>query len=183
MFIPLKELERMTGMPIRTPKEAQAAIDFVRSKGPERVAKVIKDPKTGVERKIYPQAIPAREMTDLSKFERGPIRQFLGNAATATAPVAMRTAQGAAAGATALPMAFEMYRQKEPTDWTQWMSLLGSGLMASRTGPLALAGMAMQAPYITKNKERIAAGLGLGDINPSIFGGSEVFNPIDETSR
>jgi hypothetical protein len=183
IFIPIKDLERITGMPVRTMAEAQQAIRFVQGQGAERVAKVITNPKTGEKRNIYQQAIPGREPVNLGSFERGPIRQALGAAATATAPVAARTLQGAAAGAAGLPMALEMYRQKEPTDWTQWMSLLGSGLMTSRAGPLAAAGMAMQAPYITKNKERIAAGLGLGDINPSMFGGAEAFNPIDETSR
>lgn len=167
--LPLKGLETLVGKEIRTMSDVQEALKFIQGQEAQRVAKSITD-RAGTTRNIY-TTIPGREPVDLSEFEK-----TLLNRATTTAkaasPMAGSLMRGAVAGAAAAPMAIQMYRQQEPTDWTQWSSLLGSGLGLTRSGPLGLVGAAMQAPYIVKHAPEISAGLGLGEINPTMFGGS-----------
>lgn len=151
--LPLRELERMVGTELRTMSEVQQALKFIQGQESQRVAKTITDP-SGVKRNIY-RITPGREPVDLSNYE-----QSLANKAAAAvkaAPsVAGNLARGAVAGAAGVPMAAQMYRQEEPTDWTQWSSLIGSGLGMTRSVPLGLAGAAMQIPYAINQLRELA---------------------------
>lgn len=175
----LRQLERIVGTELRTMSEVQQAIKFIQGQEAQRIAKTITDP-AGVKRNIY-TTIPGRQPVDLGPYERT-MANRVKTTATAAMPATAKVARGAVAGAAGLPMAVEMYKQDEPTDWTQWSSLLGSGLGMTRSGPLGLAGVAMQAPYIVKHAPEISAGLGLGEINPSVFGGApEALSVQEET--
>lgn len=177
--LPLKQLERVVGTELRTMSEVQQALKFIQGEEAQRVAKTITDP-TGMKRNIY-RTIPGREPVDLSAYERSIANKAMA-AAKATPPVVGKIARGAVAGAAGVPMAIQMYKQEEPTDWTQWSSLVGSGLGMTRSGPLGAAGLAMQAPYIVKHAPEISAGLGLGEINPTAFGGApEALSLQEET--
>lgn len=80
--------------------------------------------------------------------------------------------QGSVGGALLGAQAYNMYKQPQPADWTQYLSLLGNAGI-TLGGPLigALGGLA-QIPYAVKNRDEIARGLTLGDINPTVFGGA-----------
>lgn len=175
--LPLKGLERVVGTELRTMAEVQQALKFIQGQETQRVAKTITDP-SGVKRNIY-RTIPGTPPVDMSPYER----TFANKAASvmrATPPVVGNVTRGAVAGAAGAPMAIQMMQQNEPTDWTQWSSLIGSGLGMTRSGPLGLAGIAMQAPYIVKHADEISRGLGLGEINPTAFGGAPEALSIQE---
>lgn len=177
--ISLKQLEGIVGSELRTMSDVQDALKFVQGQEAQRIAKSITSP-IGVKRNIY-TTVPGREALDLSQFERTLPNRVL-SAAKATPPVLGKIGRGAVAGAAAVPMAVEMMRQEEPTDWTQWSSLLGSGLGLTRSGPLGIAGLAMQAPYIVKHAPEISAGLSLGEINPTMFGASPEALDVQDTT-
>lgn len=93
---------------------------------------------------------------------------------------ASKVGMGAAAGALGGLQAAQMATQKPPIDWTQWTSLLGNlGAMMRQTPGMALAGGLAQLPYAIKHREEIMRGLNLGDINPSIATGSELYRPVE----
>lgn len=167
-YLPIKELERLVGMPIRTASEVQKALKLVVGSPAERVPNVVETPMG--KKTIGYKTIPAIEGKDLSPYERTLLTN-LKIAGGNTASVLGGLARGAAFGATGAPMAYQMVKQEEPTDWTQWTSLLGSGLGMTRSGPLGYAGAAMQIPYAVKHREELARGLTLGDISPTAFGG------------
>lgn len=166
--IPLKRLEEITGKPIRTMAEVQQAVKFIQGEPVRR------EPIADVSGKKVPiyRTTPGREPYDLKEFERTLGKQLISTAKAAP-PVLGGMGRGAVAGAAMLPMAVQMTKQEEPTDWTQWSSLIGSGLGLTRSGPLTgLLGLGMQAPYIAKHAQEISSGLGLGEINPTVFGGA-----------
>lgn len=89
--------------------------------------------------------------------------------------------QGAVGGALTAAQAYNMMKQPQPTDWTQYLSLLGN-LGITLGGPrLGTVGGLAQIPYAVKHREEIARGLTLGEINPTAFGGSpeELETPIN----
>jgi hypothetical protein len=80
--------------------------------------------------------------------------------------------QGTVGGALTAAQAYDMSKQKQPIDWTQYLSLLG-GIGTTFGGPrLGTVGGLAQIPYAIKHREEIARGMGLGEINPTAFGGS-----------
>jgi hypothetical protein len=168
--LPLGELERIVGTKINTPAQVQAAVKFIQGSEAQRVPNVVTN-SAGQKRVIGYKQIPGQPAYDLSPYEKTLLSRAkdVGRAAI---PAAGEVSRGALAGAVMAPMAYQMLTQKEPTDWTQWMSLFGSGLGMTRSGPLGLVGTAMQAPYIVKHANEIAGGLGFGEINPTAFGGA-----------
>jgi hypothetical protein len=84
------------------------------------------------------------------------------------AKVGMGTVGGALTGL----QGYNMATQKEPVDWSQYLSLLGN-LGITFGGPkLGTVGGLAQIPYAVKHREDIARGMGLGEINPTAFGGA-----------
>lgn len=83
-----------------------------------------------------------------------------------------KVGQGAVGGALTAAQAYNMMKQPQSIDWTQYLSLLGNlgiTLGGQRTG--VVGGLA-QIPYAIKHREEIARGMGLGEINPTVFGGA-----------
>lgn len=170
--LPIKELEKITGLPVRTMKEAQAAINFIQGEKAKRTAKPHTD-VSGLTRYTYTSE-PGRQPYDLSAYERG-LLQRLKSTASPSVPYMKSAGQGAVAGAIMLPQALDIGNdilKKQTIEKEKLMSLIGSGLMMSRSPLAILSGMGLQAPYAVKHGEEILQNMGLGEINPTAFGGS-----------
>jgi hypothetical protein len=68
-------------------------------------------------------------------------------------------------------------KNNRPLDWTDFLAL-GGGPLATFGGKyLGPLGLGMQLPYAFKHSNEVAAGMGMGDINPTTFGGGEALDP------
>ena len=82
--------------------------------------------------------------------------------------VGMGTLGGALTGL----QGYNMATQNKPIDWSQYLSLLGN-LGVTFGGPrIGTIGGLAQLPYAIKHREDIARGMTMGDINPTVFGGT-----------
>lgn len=89
--------------------------------------------------------------------------------------------QGTVGGALTGAQAYNMMKQTQPIDWTQYLSLLGGMGTTFGGRRLGTLGGLAQIPYAIKHREEIARGMGLGEINPTAFGGAPeaLETPID----
>lgn len=168
--VPLSELEKVTGKPIRTMAEVQDAVKQVQAK--PRTAKVASiDPRTGQPRKIFTAGKP---QVDLSQFKHTPTM------ATKAAEEAARGVEmvkgalpslgkvgfGALGGANAAISGYDAYNQYQKEGFTprvasKLAATVGGGLSMLPFGVTQIVGGALQAPelawtvydYLTKDGE------------------------------
>jgi hypothetical protein len=68
-------------------------------------------------------------------------------------------------------------KTNRPLDWTDYTALGGGPLAMFGRRLLGPIGLGMQLPYALRHSNEVAAGMGMGDINPTAFGGSDALNP------
>jgi hypothetical protein len=162
--IPISELERLTGMQIRTMAEAQAAIKQIQPTAPERVGKTTSiEPSTRTPRKVY-TTIPGSSGVDLTPYQKSPgimgrIAEGASNVKTVASgilPSVANVGLGALGGGLAGKEFYDAYNQyqKEGEGW-HMPSAKNAAQFASGVGGLAMLvphpvikglGMAAQAP-------------------------------------
>lgn len=155
--VPLSELEKVTGKPIRTMSEVQDAIKQVQAQ--PRTAKTVSiDPRTGAPRKIFTAPKPA---IDLSQFKH------VSNMATRAAdevgrgvelikgalPSAGRIGFGALGGANAAMSGYDAYNEYRKEGFTprvasKFASTVGGGLSMLPFGVTQIVGAGLQAPEL-----------------------------------
>lgn len=172
--VPLNKLKELTGMDIRTMKEAQAAITRIQG-APASREPVVKD-VGGRRTTVSYRTNPAQSPVDISMYENPSLMNRIGNYASNTAKSVASGASNLlrpiAGGAIAAPQLLSVandYQQKNPIDATQVISGLGGLGMMTKSTPLGLAGAAAQIPYAIKHREELARGMSLSDINPTAF--------------
>jgi hypothetical protein len=157
----LKSLQDLTGMPVRTQSEIQAALAKLQATSATREARIVESPSGKKIRSGY-TTTPAREHVDLSKFDipsRG--KAISGGGAS-----------GAIAGALAAPALYQASTQDKPLDWTQWSAL--AGVLPTIAPKLAnfVPGLKQFAPYFgipyaIKHRDELLQGMTMNDINPT----------------
>jgi hypothetical protein len=126
--------------------------------------------KSGIE-------VPQSVATKIATEQAGKSTQNLTAAQQAAQRAGMKAGlakvgQGALGGALTGAQAYNMATQPQPIDWTQYLSLLGN-MGVTFGGPrMGVMGGLAQIPYAVKHREEIARGMGLGEINPTAFGGA-----------
>ena len=186
--IPLKDLEKLTGMEIRTPKEVQAAIRVIQGSEMERtpVVKDVDGRKTVVSYRINPAQAPI----DISMYqpESNSILSKIGNqiadktkSFTSGAMNYLRPVAGGMVAAPQLMEAGSNYFQNKPVDPTQVLSGVGGLGMMTKSTPLGVAGLAAQLPYAIKHREEIARNMKMSDVVDPVMSmfmtGQEMFEP------
>jgi hypothetical protein len=80
---------------------------------------------------------------------------------------ATKLGMGTVGGALTALQGYNMATQKQPTDYSQYLSLLGN-LGITFGGPrLGAVGAAFQVPYAVKHREDLMRGMTMSDINPT----------------
>ena len=159
----LKSLQDLTGMPVRTQSEIQAALARLQATPTVREER-IKTTPTGQRVRVGYTTTPAREHVDLSKFEIPSVNKAAASGA----------ARGAVAGVTAGPALYQAATQEGPTDWTQWASIAGAlptvmPKLASKIPGLNAVAPYLGIPYAIKHKEELMNAMRMNDINPTAF--------------
>lgn len=168
--VPLSELEKVTGKPIRTMAEVQEAVKQVQAQ--PRTAKVASvDPRTGQPRKIFTAGKP---QVDLSQFRHTPT--MASKAAEEAArgvevvkgalPSVGKVGFGALGGANAAISGYDAYNQYKKEGFTprvasKLAATVGGGLSMLPFGVTQIVGAGLQAPelawtgydYLTKDEE------------------------------
>ena len=187
--IPLKDLEKLTGMEIRTPKEVQAAIRVIQGSEMDRtpVVKDVDGRKTVVSYRINPAQAPI----DISMYQPQSNSFFskLGNAlsdkaksATGNSMNYLRPIVGGMVAAPQLMEAGSNYFQNKPVDPTQVLSGIGGLGMMAKSAPIGAACLAAQLPYAIKHREEIARNMKMSDVVDPVMSmfltGQEMFEPV-----
>ncbi|UOF78412.1 transglycosylase slt domain [Caudoviricetes sp.] len=168
--VPLAELEKIQGKPIRTMSEVQDAIKSIQAQ--PRTAKVASvNPQTGQPRKIFTAPKPA---VDLTQFKHTPTMATRAADEAARGvelvkgalPSAGRIGLGALGGANAAMSGYDAYKLYEKEGFTprvasKMAATVGGGLSMLPFGVTQVIGAGLQAPelawtgydYLTKDGE------------------------------
>jgi len=91
-----------------------------------------------------------------------------------------KTAMGGIGGAQAGLSGYDIYqkfKKNEPITWEDW-SRLGGSLAQTFGGPkMGVAGALATLPYAIKNREELARGMSMSDINPTVYSGADSLEP------
>jgi hypothetical protein len=176
----LKSLQDLTGMPVRTQSEIQAALVKLHATPANREARIVETPSGRKIRSGY-TTTPATEQVDLSKFQV-PSR---GKA------ISTGGASGLFAGALAAPALYQAASQEGPLDWTQGSAIAGAlptiaPKLANYVPGLKQVAPFLGVPYAIRHKEELLNSMRMNDINPTAFPagtlGSEE-SPMQEPAR
>jgi hypothetical protein len=186
--VPLEDLKKLTGVDIRTLKEAQAAIRVIQGSEMERTP-VIKD-VNGQKVVVSHRITPAQAPIDISMYEpqSNSILSKIGNQIAektkSLASGAMNYFRPVAGGMVAAPQLMEAgsnYFQNKPVDPTQVISGLGGIGMMTKSTPLGAAGALAQLPYAIKHREEMMKNMNLSDLVPDAIKigmtGAELYEP------
>lgn len=131
-------------------------------------------PRSVATQQAEAEAVRAQQQAERARIlaEREAEMARRGVQRSALATGTKKVLQGGIGGAFTGLQGYGMATQKQPIDWSQYLSLLG-GLGMTFGGPkLGVAGALAQWPYIVKHRDELARALTLGDINPTMFAGS-----------
>jgi len=159
----LKSLQEITGMPVRTQSEIQAALAKLQATPATREPRIRTTP-TGREIRSGYTTTPATEHYDLSKFE----------IPSKTRAASTGALGGALAGAAAAPALYQTLTQDKPIDWTQWSSIAGAlptflPKIASKIPGLNEVAPLLSIPYAIKHRDELMQGMTMNDVNPTAF--------------
>lgn len=180
MKLTLNNLQLLTGMPVRTQSEIQAAIAQLQARPATREPRIRELPLGRRTTTSYVNT-PAKEFVDLSQFNIEP--EFKAKLKGG--------AGGMLSGALAAPAIYQAMTQKEPTDWTQKMAISGAlpsffPNIASKVPGLNYVAPFLGVPYAIKHKDELLNQMSMFDFNPTAFPagtiGSEE-SPMQEPSR
>jgi hypothetical protein len=161
MKLTIKNLQELTGMPVRTQSEIQAALAKLQATPATREARIVESPSGKKIRSGY-TTTPATEHVDLSKFTIPPKGKVVTSGG----------ATGAVAGALAAPALFQAATQDKPLDWTQWSALAGvlptiAPKLANFVPGLKQVAPYLGVPYAIKHRDELLQGMTMNDINPT----------------
>lgn len=159
----LKNLELLTGMPVRTQSEIQAALAQLQERPATREPRT-RDLPSGRRATTSYVNTPARESVDLTQFNikpesRARLKGGVSNMLS---------------GALAAPAIYQAMTQKEPTDWTQKLAISGALPMffpniANKVPGLNYVAPFLGVPYAIKHKDELLKNMTMGDINPVAY--------------
>ena len=126
-------------------------------------------PRSVATQEAQAEAVRAQQEAERARIlaEREAEMARRGMQRSALATGAKKVVQGGLGGAFTGLQGYGMATQKQPADWSQYLSLLG-GLGMTFGGPrLGVAGALAQWPYIIKHRDELARALTNLDINPT----------------
>lgn len=163
MKLTLKNLELLTGMPVRTQSEIQAALAQLQARPATREPRT-RDLPSGRRTTTSYVNTPAKEYVDLTQFNIEPeSRAKLKGGAG-----------GMLSGALAAPAIYQAMTQKEPTDWTQKLAISGAlpsffPNIASKVPGLNYVAPFVGVPYAITHKDELLNQMSMSDFNPTAF--------------
>jgi len=174
--IPLKKLNELTGMDIRTMKEVQEARRVIEGSEAERIP-VVKD-INGRRTTVSHRNVPAQAPIDISAFAAEPpsiasrISKAISEGTKSAATGVFNRMRPIMGGMVAAPQLLEAgtdYMRDRPMDTTQVASGFGGLAMMTKNKPLGALGAAAQLPYAIKHREELLNNMTMNDINPLAF--------------
>jgi hypothetical protein len=188
--IPLKKLNELTGMDIRTMKEVQDARRIIEGTDAQREP-VVKD-VNGRRTTVSYRSTPGQSPIDISSFAKDPpsiahrIGSAIANGTKSAVAGTYNRMSPVVGGAVAVPQLMDAgtdYIRNKPVDPTQVASGLGGVGMMTGNKTLGALGAIAQLPYAIKHKDEILKNMNMNDINPLAFpaGTAEsTSSPMDE---
>lgn len=170
--VPLDKLEELTGVSIRTPKEAQAAIKVIQGSDAQRIP--IKKDVDEPSRVTRYKNVAGTPPIDISSFGQ-PVTfgSKVRDAAMGTAKsFGNNYAVPIAGGMIAAPQLYDVGMSafgNKPVDKTQVMSGVGGLGMMSKSKPVGILGGLAQLPYAIEHKDELLKNMTMGDINPVAY--------------